>query len=95
MPSPARTSSLGDAQRQNEALRAELDALRSQAHEPIAVVGMGCRFPPDVRSPAEFWELLKNGIDAVREVPADRWDVDALYDPDPDAGPDARAGADS
>jgi acyl transferase domain-containing protein/acyl carrier protein len=52
--------------------------------EPIAIVGLACRFPgaPDAEA---FWALLRDGIDAVREVPADRWDVDALYDPDPTA----------
>ena len=58
---------LREAEQRNELLRAELDALRSRQHEPIAVVGMGCRFPPDVRSPAEFWQLLRDGVDAVRE----------------------------
>ncbi len=51
--------------------------------EPIAIIGIGCRFPgaPD---PEAFWQLLCNGVDAVTEVPADRWDVNAFYDPDPD-----------
>jgi phthiocerol/phenolphthiocerol synthesis type-I polyketide synthase B len=51
--------------------------------EPVAVVGLGCRFPGDVVGPESFWRLLVNGEDAVREVPADRWDADAFYDPDP------------
>ncbi|HZO24736.1 MAG TPA: polyketide synthase, partial [Chloroflexota bacterium] len=52
--------------------------------EPIAIVGLGCRFPgaPD---PASFWRLLREGGEAIREVPPDRWDVDALFDPDPEA----------
>lgn len=50
-------------------------------HEPVAVIGIGCRFP-GANSPKAFWELLARGDDAIREVPADRWDVDALYDPD-------------
>jgi acyl transferase domain-containing protein/acyl-CoA synthetase (AMP-forming)/AMP-acid ligase II/acyl carrier protein len=51
--------------------------------EPIAVVGLSCRFPgaPDAES---FWRLLDGGVDAMREVPPDRWDVDAYYDPDPE-----------
>jgi acyl transferase domain-containing protein/trans-aconitate methyltransferase/acyl carrier protein len=51
--------------------------------EPIAIIGMGCRFPGGAGTPEAFWELLKNGFDAVSEVPANRWDHAALYDPDP------------
>ncbi|MCB9761282.1 MAG: SDR family NAD(P)-dependent oxidoreductase [Alphaproteobacteria bacterium] len=52
--------------------------------QPIAIVGLGCRFPgaPD---PDAYWSLLEGGVDAISEVPADRWDIDALYDPDPQA----------
>src|SRR3954469_25689017 len=53
--------------------------------EPIAVVGMGCRFPGGANDPASFWRLLRDGRDAVSEVPRDRWDIDRLFDPDPDA----------
>src|SRR5215472_7888477 len=52
--------------------------------EPIAVVGVACRFPGGA-NPNEFWDFLARGGDAVREIPAERWDVDAYYDPDPDA----------
>ena len=52
--------------------------------EPIAVVGMACRFPGGA-NPDEFWDFLARGGDAVREIPAERWDIDAYYDPDPDA----------
>src|ERR1051325_5610524 len=65
-------------------LQAELDATRRARKEPIAIVGMACRFPggADVE---RFWESLANAVDTTREVPANRWDIDAYYDPDPDA----------
>ena len=53
--------------------------------EPVAVVGIGCRFPGNVTGPESLWRLLLDGEDAVGEVPADRWDADAFYDPDPAA----------
>ncbi|KOT27814.1 polyketide synthase, partial [Streptomyces caelestis] len=53
--------------------------------EPIAVVGMGCRFPGGVTRPEELWRLLTEGRDAVTDWPSDRgWDTAGLYDPDPD-----------
>lgn len=64
-------------------LKAELKATKdSQTPEPIAIIGLGCRFPqaPD---PESFWQLLQAGGDATREVPAERWDINAYYDPDP------------
>ncbi|MBW4510719.1 MAG: amino acid adenylation domain-containing protein [Scytonematopsis contorta HA4267-MV1] len=49
--------------------------------EPIAIIGIGCRFPK-ANTPEAFWQMLHNGIDAITEVPSDRWNIDALYDPD-------------
>lgn len=51
--------------------------------DPIAIVGMGCRLPGGVANPDDFWQLLRDGVDAVCEVPPGRWDADASYDPDP------------
>ncbi|PQO43784.1 type I polyketide synthase [Blastopirellula marina] len=51
-------------------------------HSPIAVVGVGCRFP-GAADPAAYWELLAGGVDAIRQTPGDRWDVDALYSSEP------------
>jgi acyl transferase domain-containing protein/acyl carrier protein/protein-L-isoaspartate O-methyltransferase len=52
---------------------------------PVAIVGIGCRLPGGVDSPQAYWQLLRDGIDAISEVPPERWPVDAYYDPDPDA----------
>lgn len=73
-----------------EQANAEIARLRAQlaagdgetAREPIAVVGMGCRYPGGIRTPDEFWELLKSGRDILRDIPSERWDVDAHYDPE-------------
>jgi polyene macrolide polyketide synthase/mycolactone side chain polyketide synthase len=51
--------------------------------EPIAIVGLGMRFPGGANDPDSFWRLLADGVDAIREVPKERWDVDAYYDPNP------------
>ena len=55
---------------------------RETKNEPIAIIGVGCRFP-GANDPAAFWQLLRNGVDAIGEVPADRFDPHAFYDPDP------------
>ena len=52
--------------------------------EPIAITGIGCRFPGGAGSPEAFWNLISQGKDGIVDVPSDRWDVDRYYDPDPD-----------
>src|SRR5512137_2661912 len=66
-----------------EKLQSKLNALEYARTEPIAIIGIGCRFPGGVENPETFWQLLQNGTDAIVEVPKDRWDIDAYYDPNP------------
>ncbi|MGK7931605.1 MAG: SDR family NAD(P)-dependent oxidoreductase [Microcystaceae cyanobacterium] len=66
-------------------LRQELDVVESQTNEEIAIIGLGCRFPAGANTPEAFWQLLKEGVDGIQEVPSDRWDIDTYYDPNPDA----------
>ena len=57
----------------------------SVSPEPIAIVGIGCRYPGGADTPDAFWQMIRSGVDAVTEVPKTRWDADAIYDPDPAA----------
>lgn len=54
-------------------------SLGRRIREPIAIVGMGCRFPGDIHDPEFFWRFLLDGGDAIKEVPADRWSVNRLH----------------
>ena len=53
--------------------------------DPIAIVGIGCRFPGGADTPARFWRLLRDGGDAITKVPPERWDADVLSAEDPQA----------
>jgi len=65
--------------------QAKLEALERRLAEPIALVGMACRFPGGAHDPDTYWQLLCRQADAIRQTPADRWDVDRFYDADPAA----------
>src|ERR1700693_440136 len=64
-------------------MRQKLDEIAFARTEPIAIVGLGCRLPGGANSPETFWDLLRNGVDAIREVPAERWKVEDYFDPNP------------
>ncbi|MDI3287043.1 type I polyketide synthase [Polyangium sp. 15x6] len=68
-----------------EQMQARLAETERARTEPIAVVGVGCRFPGGADNPDSFFRLLRDGVDATCEVPPDRYDIDAYYDPDPTA----------
>ena len=82
---PADTRSvLRDALRAVSDMQEQLAAAERVRHEPIAIIGMACRFPGGADSPEALWQLLSNGVDAIREVPASRWTREhyAALDPD-------------
>lgn len=56
--------------------------LQTPEKEAIAIIGIGCRFPGGVSSPETFWNLLRDGIDAIGEIPEDRWNTKTFYDSD-------------
>ncbi|SDU27309.1 rifamycin polyketide synthase modules 7 and 8 [Amycolatopsis keratiniphila] len=68
-----------------QSVKERLRAAEAADHEPIAIIGMSCRFPGGVRSPEDLWRLLADGVDAIAEFPVDRgWDTGSLHHPDPD-----------
>ncbi|MFZ5894823.1 MAG: type I polyketide synthase [Myxococcota bacterium] len=67
-----------------EELQKRLASAEQTERQPIAVVGIACRFPGGVRNIEDYWRLLTEGRNAIRDVPSDRWDVDGFYDPNPE-----------
>ncbi|AFZ33410.1 polyketide synthase (plasmid) [Gloeocapsa sp. PCC 7428] len=74
-----------NALRELQQMRAKLATLEQNKTEPIAIIGIGCRFPGGADTPAAFWQLLQNGVDAIAEVPPNRWHLDSYFDPNPEA----------
>ncbi|MFD7258925.1 type I polyketide synthase [Streptomyces sp. NPDC059874] len=75
---------LGGTEAESAAASAEPAPVVLSDDEPIAIVGISCRFPGGVRSAEDLWELVAEGRDAIADFPADRgWDTDAIYDPEP------------
>ncbi|HET8845355.1 MAG TPA: beta-ketoacyl synthase N-terminal-like domain-containing protein, partial [Ktedonobacteraceae bacterium] len=83
MAGPIQGSVLGISSTTNKAKSEQEKEEISNKNEPIAIIGMGCRFPGEANTPEAFWQLLCEGRSTVSEVPAERWNVDAFYDPDP------------
>ncbi|NVJ15823.1 type I polyketide synthase [Myxococcus sp. AM010] len=81
--SNAEASTLERALMALEATKARLNQVLAQQREPIAVVGMACRFPGGIRDANDYWAFLRGGRDAVGELPPERWPFDEVYDPNP------------
>lgn len=87
MPDPGRQDELKRAVLAVRRLRARVAELEAGggAGGPVAVIGMSCRLPGGSDTPDRFWSMLREGRDATRPVPEERWDVERFHDPDPEA----------
>ncbi|WP_037662423.1 type I polyketide synthase, partial [Streptomyces aurantiacus] len=84
-PSDTVVEALRASLKETERLRRQNQQLTAASREPIAIVGMSCRFPGGVRGPEDLWRLVADGADAIGELPDGRgWDIEGRYDPDPD-----------
>ncbi|MDT5370178.1 MAG: phthiocerol/phenolphthiocerol synthesis type-I polyketide synthase, partial [Mycobacterium sp.] len=79
---PDRRAIITEALHKIDELSARLEIAEKGDTEPIAVVGMGCRFPGGVNNPAQYWQLLQDGRSGIVRVPPERWDADAYYSDD-------------
>ena len=79
-----RRALLKEAVRALDEMQTKLRAMERARTEPIAIVGIGCRFPGGADDPSSLWALLRDGVDAVSEVPADRWDAQRYFELDPE-----------
>ncbi|NES02525.1 MAG: polyketide synthase, partial [Okeania sp. SIO2F4] len=75
---------MGNALLKIETLESQLKTFENKKKEPIAIIGMSCRFPGEANSPEAFWEVLSQGVDTITQIPQSRWNVNDYYDPDPD-----------
>jgi len=66
-------------------LQGKLKRLKEKYKEPVAIIGMGCRFPAKVNDIEQYWGLMHNGVNGISEIPASRWNIDEVYDSNPDA----------
>src|ERR1700681_2721912 len=79
---PDRRAIIAEALHKIDELSARLEIAEQGDTEPIAVVGMGCRFPGGVNNPDQYWQLLQDGRSGIVPVPPERWDADAFYSDD-------------